>query len=159
MWLELLQFHKDEVQTVNHLIGVLIVDEVEIVIVVIYVVYEILVDKVESINRLQEFVVIAPFRLRHVCLGCIEQHALLERIRPSHLHFYDELTLLVVLTAHVYDAVLFSLHSIGYFLSWPILDALHLLVFFQRQHGIEQTNEEVFVLAEYLLESYVSSRV
>ena len=140
-------------QAVNHLFGVLVVDEVEIVIVVICFIHEILINEVKRIDRLQEFIVIVLFRLRHVCLRSVKQHALLERICPSHLHFYDELTLLIVLAAHVHNTVLFGLHSVGHFLGWPILDALHLLVFFQRQHGIEQTNEEVFVLAEYLLES------
>ena len=146
-------------QAVNHLIGILVVDEVEVVIVVVHVVHEILIDEVKRIDGLQEFVVITFLRLCHVGLGGIEQHALLERVRPSHLHLDDEFTLLVVLAAHIYNTVLFGLHPVGNFLGWPILDALHLLVFFQRQHGIEQTDDEVLVLAEYLLESQVGSRV
>ena len=49
--LELLQLHENEVQSVNHLIGVLVVDEVIIVIVVVHVVHKILVDEVQWKSR------------------------------------------------------------------------------------------------------------
>jgi len=40
-----------------------------------------------------------------------------------------------------------------------ILYALHALVILQRQKGIKQTDDEVFMLAKHLLESQVCSRV
>lgn len=55
--------------------------------------------------------------------------------------------------------MLLGLHPVGHFLGWPILYALHTLVNLQGKHGIKQTDDEVLVVAEYLPEGQVGSRL
>ena len=96
---------------------------------------------------------LAHLGLSHVSFRVIKQHALLERFRLCHLHLDDELTFLVVAATDIDDTILFSLCAAGDLFGWPIFDALHMLIVLQRQQGVEQANDEVRMLAEYLLES------
>ena len=146
-------------KAVNHSVGVFVMYKMIVVVVIIHILQKYCIDKVQRIDRLKTRILHSFCCLCHVCLGCIEQYALLERFRPRHLHLDNELALLVVLAAYVYDAVFFCLRSIGYFLSRPVFDALHPLVVLQGQKGVKQTDNEVLVLAEYLLESQVGFRV
>ena len=146
-------------QTVNHLVGVFVVDEVVIMVIAIDIVQKHGVDEVQSVDRLETCVVHAFLRLCHICFRGIEQDAFLERFCPCHLHLDDEFPILVVLATYVYDAVLFGLSSVGYLLRWPIFKAFHALVGLEWQEGIEQTGDEMFVLAKYLLESQVGFRI
>ena len=130
-------------------------DKMIVVVVVIYPVQESSIDKIQGIDGLQAFVGHTFFRLCHVGFRGIEQHSLLERLRPRHLHLNDELAILVVLAAHVHNTVFLSLRPVGDFLGRPVFYALHPLIFFQGQKGVEQTDDEMLVLAEYLLESQV----
>ena len=53
----------------------------------------------------------------------------------------------------------FSSSSAGTSLGRSIFNTFDLLVILQGEHGVEQADDEVLVLAEYLLESQVGFRV
>ena len=130
-----------------------------VVVVVIYILQKLCIDKIQGIDWLQALVGHSFFRLCHVCFRSVEQYALLERFRPCHLHFDNELALLVVLAAYVHNAVFLSLRPVGDFLGRPVFYAFHALVFLQGQESVEQTDDEMLVLTEYLLESEVGFRI
>ena len=83
---------------------------------------------------------------------------MLECLRPQHLHLYDELPSFLIAAPHVHDAVL--AHIVVRHKLWgEILHALYLLIILQWQQCVEQTYEQVFMLAEYLFERKVGFRV
>ena len=157
--LKLRQLNKNQMESVNHLVCIFVMHKMIVMVIVINIVQEDGIDKIQGIDRLQTFVGHTFIGLCHVCFRSIEQDALLERFRPRHLHLYNELSLLVVLAAHVHNTVFLSFRPIGDFLCRPVFNALHPLVILQGQEGVEQTDNEVLVLAEYLLESQVGFRV
>ena len=57
------------------------------------------------------------------------------------------------------NTVLLHLRALGNFLCRPVFNALHALIVLQGQEGVEQTDDEVFMLAEHFLESQVGFRV
>ena len=118
-----------------------------------------LVNEVQGIDRLKHLICLARLRLCHVCLRCVKKNTFLERFRPRHLHLYNELAFLVIVATDIDNAVLLHLCALGNFLCWPVFNAFHPLIILQGQEGIEQTDDEVLVLAEYLLESQVGFRV
>ena len=155
MGLKLGQLNEREVQTVYHLIAVQVVYYVEVVYELIgVVIHEHLVDKIERVHWLQQLVLALLVELPHECLGGVEQHALLECLRPQHLHLHDELPSFLIAAPHVHYAVL--AHIVVRHKLWrQILHALYLLIILQWQQCVEQTYEQVFMLAEYLFESKV----
>ena len=128
-------------------------------VVVIDIIQEPGIDEIQGIDGLKGRVVHALLCLRHVGLRGIQQDALLERLRPRHLHLDDELTPVVDPAAYVNDAVLLGLRPVGNLLRRPILNTLYTLISPQWEQGVKQTDDEVLVLAEYLLESQVGLRV
>ena len=128
-------------------------------VVVIDIIQEPGIDEIQGIDGLKGRVVHTLLCLRHVGLRGIQQDALLERLRPRHLHLDDELTPVVVPAAYVNDAVLLGLRPVGNLLRRPILNTLYTLISPQWEQGVKQTDDEVLVLAEYLLESQVGLRV
>ena len=130
-----------------------------IVIIIIHIFLKLSIDEVQGIDGLQHFVVLARLRLGYVCFRSIEQDTLLEGISPGHLHLHDKLTLLVVSATHIHDAVFLNLCAAGNLFGRPVFNAFHPLIVLQGQQGVEQTDDEVLVLAEYFLESEVGFRV
>ena len=120
------------------------------------VVKEGLVDEVERIHGLQVGIVIPALELLDVSLGGVEKHALEEVGRPYHLHLNDELPLQLVLATHVDDGVLLQRHG-WYKLKRKVLDACHLPVVGQWQHGIEEAYHQVLVVGKDLLECQIGS--
>ena len=157
--LEFRQFHKDEVQTVYHFVSELVVNQMIIVVVVLNIAHKDVVHEVQRIYWLQVGVEHSLVRLRHIGFRGVQQHALLERLGPRHLHLDDELAPFVVATAHIDDAVLLDLRPVGNLVGRPVFYALNTLVVVQRQQRVEQALHQMLVLAEYLLESQVGFRV
>ncbi len=152
---ELGQFDEREVQTVNHLVAVLVVyDAVVVDEAVGHVVLEDVVHEIEGIHGLQFAVFLLLHGLGNVELGGVEEHALLEGVAPFHLHLHAKLPALDVLTEHIHDGVLVQV-QLGHEFCGQILDAAYLLVLAKRQQCVEKACQQVGVLAENLLEGQV----
>ena len=113
------------------------------------------VDKIERIDRLEEFVFLAPVDLPHIRLCGIEEDALPEGRCPVQLHLNDERAAAGLFAAHVNDAV-FLVWVVRHHLRRQILDRLHLLAVVKGKQGIEKADDEVLVLAKDLLEGDIS---
>ena len=116
--------------------------------------HENLIDKIERVDWLQKLILTLLVKLTHKSLGSIEQHTLLERFSPQHLHLHNKLSVLYVTTPNVHNTVL-AYVRVGHKLRREIFHALNLLVICQWQQGIKQTDKQVLMLTEYLLECKV----
>ena len=65
-----------------------------------------LIDKIERVDWLQKLILTLLVKLTHKSLGSIEQHTLLERFSPQHLHLHNKLSVLYVTTPNVHNTVL-----------------------------------------------------
>ena len=82
---------------------------------------KVLVQEVQRIDRLQVAVVAANGKLSGVRLGGVEKRALVVVGRPDHLHFHDELPVVLVFAADIHDGVLVE-RVVGHDLWREILD-------------------------------------
>ena len=155
MGLELRKLNECEMQAVDNLVAVQLMYNIIVVDKFIGIfLYEGLVDKVERVDRLQQLILALLVELAHEGLGSVEQHSLLESFCPQHLHLNNKLTVLHVAASHIHNTV-FAYISVGHKFWREILHALYLLIVGQWQQSIEKTNEQVLMLAEYLLEGKV----
>ena len=149
------QLYEYKVKAFYNLVGITVVHQVIIMVIVFYVFLKHGIHKVQGIDRLQTFVAHAFLGLCNVCFRCIQQHTLFERIGPRHLHLYNKLTLPVILAAHIHNTIFLGFGSVGNLLGRPILYAHHLFIVSEWQHGVEQTDNEVFMFSEDFLEGQV----
>ena len=149
----LISTRKAETETAAQKVGELVVGEWDKLIGIFL--HENLIDKIERVDWLQKLILTLLVKLTHKSLGSIEQHTLLERFSPQHLHLHNKLPVLYITTSHIYNTVL-AYVSIRHKLRREILHALYLLVICQWQQSIEKTDEQVLMLTEYLLECKIS---
>ena len=142
-------------ETLDQLVVVEIVDDIVVVDELVGVVlHKYLVDQIEGIDGLQQLVPASLVELANKGLGSIEEHTLLEGWRPKHLHLHQELTSHDVFAPYVHDTILAHI-VVGNQFGREILHLLHLLVFLERQQGVEQADEQILMLAKYLLEGQI----
>ena len=126
--LEFGQFHKYEAKALDASFGMLGVDYGVVVVELVGTAHEAhVVHQTEAVDRLDEAVVLAAVELLHHCLGGVEDHALLEVGVPVELHLDDELPPLLVVAAHIYDAV-FLAGVLGHHLGCEVFHAGYLPV-------------------------------
>ena len=97
-------------------------------------------------------------QLADVGLRRVEQHTLPELRGPGHLHLDAELTTPVVTATDVHDTVL-AQRVLGNQLRREILHALYLLARLQGQQSVQETTNQVRMLAEHPLERQIRFRV
>ena len=105
MRVEFGQFHKNEVQSVNHSVGVLFMNHTIVMVVFGNILFKYIVYQVQGIDGFQEVVALVTVQLTDISLGGVEHDTLHELLRPHHLHFYDKLAAVQVFASHVDDAV------------------------------------------------------
>lgn len=142
-------------EALDQLVVVEIVDDIVVVDELVGVVlHKYLVDQIEGIDGLQQLVPASLVELADKGLGSIEEHTLLEGWRPKHLHLHQELTSHDVFAPYVHDTILAHI-VVGNQFGREILHLLHQLVFLERQQGVEQADEQILMLAKYLLEGQI----
>ena len=149
------QLDEYQVEAVDDLVCVLLVNHAVVMVVLGDALLEHVVDNVQGINRFEKRVVLPLAELPDVCLGRVECHPLQELGRPHHLHFYDKLPAARILTPYVYDAVLAQRvfgHHLGLEIDYRLYFLLRLC---EGKECIEQTDHQVWMFAEYLLERKV----
>ena len=133
--LELWQFDKHKVKSLNHAVGVPLVHHTVIVVKLVFVGLEDIVDQIQRVNRLQVAEPVTLVELVDVCLGGVEHHALLELGGPLHLHLDDELASVTFAALDVNDAV-FAGWSAWRLFRGEIFDRRDFAARLERQQGI-----------------------
>ena len=156
---KLRQFYKYQMQTIYHLISMLLMNKMIIVIIVIKLRLKNLINKIKGINWLQKRIIFSSVQLLHVGLGSIEENSLLKLRRPNHLHFNNKLASQGILASHIHDAE-FSCRSLGHHL-WSKIG--HRSDFFfltlEWKKGVEQTFHQVGMFAKHFLEGQIGLRI
>ena len=148
------QLDEHQLQPFEALGGLRAVDKAVVVVVGGQVGLKHVVHQVQGVHGLQGAVLAAAPNLADVGFGGVEEYPRLERVRPQHLHLHDELPAVVVLAAHIHNAVLEE-RQLGHQLGRQVFERHNLLAFRQRQQGVEQALEQVRVLAKHLFERQV----
>ena len=155
---ELREFNEGEMQALDDLIAVLIVHDAVVVDEIRSIMRKDIIYQVERIHWLQFAVFSALFSLTHIEFGCIEQYALLESIRPFHLHFHAELPASDICAEYIHYGVL-APFELGHKFCRQILDFVYLLLVAEWQEGVQKTDQSFRMIAEYLLERKVCLRI
>ena len=146
-------------QTIYHLISMLLMNKMIIVVIVIKFWLKNLINKIEGINWFQKRIIFPSVQLLHVGLGSIEENSLLKLRRPNHLHFYNKLTSQSILTSHIHYTK-FSCGSLGNHLRSKIghrSDFFFLTL--KRKKGVKQTFHQLGMFAEHFLEGQIGLRI
>ena len=152
--LEFRQLDEHEVQSVQDFARIKVMDHAIVMVVGFRVRLERLVDEIERINRLKQMVLLALGQLPNVCLGGVEENALLEGGGPVHLHFDDELASARLLASDIHGGVLAGRGARHKFRR-EIFYGFDFSALVQGQKSVEKAYYEVLVFAENLLECQI----
>ena len=155
---ELREFNEGEMQAFNDLITILVMHDAVIMDEIWSIMHKDIIHKIQGIYGLQFAVFASLFSLTHIEFGCIEQYSLLECVRPFHLHLHAELPASSICAEYIHYGV-FAPFELGYKFCWQILYFVYLLLFAERQEGVQKTDQSFRMIAEYLLEREVCLRI
>ena len=146
-------------QTIYHLISMLLMNKMIIVVIVIKLWLKYLINKIEGIDGLIKRIVLTKAGIPHVCFRVSKKNSLHEFLRPNYLYFNNKLTSLGILATYSQNSI-FSNGSFRHHSKCKISyrsDFLFLAL--KRKKGVKQTFHQLRMFAEHFLESQIGLRI
>ena len=146
-------------QTIYHLISMLLMNKMIIVVIVIKFWLKNLINKIEGINWFQKRIIFTKAWIIHICFRVNKKNSLHKFLRPNYLYFNNKLTSLGILASYSQNTI-FLQWSFGHYSKCKIdhrSDFFFLAL--KRKKGVEQTLHQVRMFAKYFIEGQIGLRI